>query len=278
MLRKLLYAFHHVLNVEDHHMSVLNETPVTTPTVWVGHNRLLYEGPLPDLQWHQHSFACVLIGLEQPIELSTRDAETQVGEVVLVPGNVSHRLRFGGGRVLSHYIAPHEADYAGLMSLNRAISPHHGCAIDATETWRLAIERWQQERDPHLLMDEIRHTWAFDGAVLDHRITRIARMLWRGEALRTGTAAVAEHIKLSPSRLSFLCQREIHGTLGQLQRGYRFWHAARAMLNAQTFTEAAHAAEFADGAHFSRAFRAAYGLAPSMVLLTQTQWVEGTTF
>lgn len=255
-------------------MSVLNETPVTAPTVWVGENRLLFEGPLPDLQWHQHSFVCVLIGLEQQIVLSTHGADEQVGDIILVPGNVEHQLRFGGGRVLSHYIAPHEAAYATLMSS----SQRNGHAIDMSKLWRGAIDDWQNKRDPKHLMEAIGQTWHKTEAVLDHRMTRITRMLWRGEALKMGTKALAERVNLSPSRLSFLCKRETHGTLGQLQRGYRFWHAAHAMLDAQTFTEAAHASQFADGAHFSRAFRAAYGLAPSKVLLTQTQWLTSDAF
>ena len=59
-----------------------------------------------------------------------------------------------------------------------------------------------------------------------------------------------------------------------MQRGYRFWHAAHALLHRDTFTDAAHSSEFADSAHFSRAFRAAYGLAPSKVLLSQTEWSQ----
>lgn len=274
MLRRLLYDHQCTLNIEDRQMSVLNETPVITPTVWVGENRLLFEGPLPDLQWHQHSFICVLIGLDQPIELSTQEGQTQRGDIILVPGNVTHRLWFGGGRVVSHYIAPHEADYARLMSSSR----REGHAIEMSTAWCQALECWQNKRNPTLVMHAICDTWIENDAVLDHRITRIAKMLWRAEALKMGTTALAEQVKLSPSRLSYLCKRETDGTLGQLQRGYRFWHAARAMLDAQTFTEAAHASQFADGAHFSRAFRSAYGLAPSKVLLTQTQWLKSTDF
>ena len=100
-------------------MTDLNETPVleTTkrPKVWVGSHRLLFEGPIEDLQWHRHSFVCVLVGVDEKMTLVTRGHPEHVGDVVLVPGGVDHQLRFGRGRVLSYYIGPHDADYAALM-------------------------------------------------------------------------------------------------------------------------------------------------------------------
>jgi len=252
-------------------MTRLNETPASSPEVelgvWIGEHRLLFEGPLEDLDWHRHSFACVLVGIGQEITLVTREGEA-TGGVVLAPGGLDHVLRFDGGRVLSYYIPPHDPMYAALM----AHSGGKGMVCAASEAWAGARSAWTRHRDPSPLADAVARTWGAEEAALDHMVTRIAKTLWRGEQIRSGTSWFAESVGLSPSRLSFLLKRDTRSTLGELQRGYRFWHAARVLLDVTTFTEAAHASEFADAAHFSRAFRAAYGLAPSGILLTRTQW------
>lgn len=90
------------------------------------------------------------------------------------------------------------------------------------------------------------------------------------ETLKSGTREVAADLGISASRLSALLKASTGSSLGKLQIAYRFWHAARAMLEVETFTDAAHAASFADAAHFSRSFRQAYGLPPSAIVIEKT--------
>ena len=63
----------------------LNEATANLMTqLFLGENRLLFDGPLRELDWHRHSFACVLIGVDGPIVITGPSKEDEkVGRVVL---------------------------------------------------------------------------------------------------------------------------------------------------------------------------------------------------
>lgn len=229
----------------------------------------MYEGPLPQLDWHQHSFACVLVGVDGGIEVEGRpDGEARQSRVVLAGPAVEHRLRFDATRVLTCYIPPHDPDFAAMHRQFSAVA-----TAEWDGGWRDATGVWRRNRDAAPLAKTIADAFCdADAPRMDHRVLRVLKRLWRGEGLREGTGDTAERVGLSASRLSHLVKDSTGSTLGQLQRGYRFWHAARALLDVDTFTEASHAADFSDSAHLSRAFRRAYGLPPSEILLKQTVW------
>ena len=79
-------------------------------------------------------------------------------------------------------------------------------------------------------------------------------------------ADVAAAVHLSPSRLRHLFVEEVGTTF----RGYVLWRrillAAAAMMAGRSWTEAAHAAGFADSAHLSRTFRRMFGVSPRTVI------------
>jgi len=99
-----------------------------------------------------------------------------------------------------------------------------------------------------------------------------ARRFASAEGLKETPAELAHRAGLSASRLAHLVKAHTGSSIGEVQRGYKFGCAARSMLDAASFTRAAHAADFADAAHFSRSFRAAYGIAPSRILFMSTRW------
>ena len=98
--------------------------------------------------------------------------------------------------------------------------------------------------------------------LIDVRISRSV------ETLQAATAAVsvseaAESAGLSASRFQHLFTREV----GVPFRRYRAWHrlrvAIREVAGGSSLTTAAHAAGFADQAHFTRVFRRTFGAPPS---------------
>jgi hypothetical protein len=121
----------------------LNETATSqTPGVFLGEHRLLYDGPLEDLDWHQHSFACVLVGMDGDIEIERRGDEGCVrSRVVLAGPAVEHRLRFDTTRVLTCYIPPHEPDFAALRWVQG-----EEAAAEWDGQWGAAVRLWGDER------------------------------------------------------------------------------------------------------------------------------------
>ena len=98
---------------------------------------------------------------------------------------------------------------------------------------------------------------------IDPRIARVAGALDRSCAELVPLSEIAASVRLSASRFQHLFTAEV----GVPYRRYRAWHRLRAAIReirrGSSYTAAAHAAGFADQAHFTRAFRRAFGAPPS---------------
>ena len=247
---------------------------MSTSRLFIGESRLLFDGPLLELDWHQHSFACVLIGVDGEIEITGPSAQARKrARIVLAGPALSHRLEFAWTRVLSLYIPPHDPDFERLSHAH-----HVSLSTSWGPNWETALRIWMEREDASALADAVATDFGQDrGARMDHRVKRVVKRLWHGEGLRSGTRDMADWVGLSASRLSALLKQSTGSSLGQLQIAYRFWHSARAMLTVETFTEAAHAADFADAAHFSRSFKQSYGLPPSMIVLEKSAFARCET-
>lgn len=245
----------------------MNEATVnSTAHLFLGANRLLFDGPLRMLDWHQHAFVCVLLGVDGTITITGRDGVALVGRVVVAGAALEHRLAFEATRVLSLYIPAHDPAFEALShTLNQAL------ILDWSSAWEEALRGWDEGRDAGLLSAQLEEVLCRkEHPFMDRRVRDLTRRLYCGDLLKSGTREVAADLGISASRLSALLKGSTGSSLGKLQIAYRFWHAARAMLEVETFTDAAHAASFADAAHFSRSFRQAYGLPPSAIVIEKT--------
>lgn len=99
-------------------------------------------------------------------------------------------------------------------------------------------------------------------AALDERIVAACRYIAEQEDLRAPLEDVADHVGLSNGRFTHLFKDQI----GIPLRRYILWLRVRRAIEAATtlpsLTDAAHAAGFADQAHFTRTFRDMFGLTP----------------
>jgi|GEM_PF-3191381 len=240
---------------------------VLRPEVWVGKELLAFEGPMGFLDWHQHSFVCLLIGTGGPFEVIF-DGHHLRCECFLVPAGLDHQLEFYGQRMFSLYIPAHHRQFPLLQNHPKNAE----LRTEWTVQWQKAMDIWQEERDPSALQEQALRTWTTEVRGLDVRVLRIVRALAVGEHLDTDTAGLASWQGISASRLTHLLKDSLGVGLRKVKRGYRFVLAALAMAEGASLTEAAHASGFADSSHFSRSFRAAYGLPPSHALLSTTKW------
>ncbi len=103
-------------------------------------------------------------------------------------------------------------------------------------------------------------------ALPDARVARAAQLLREGPQAALGV--LAARVALSLPRLSHL----FASRLGVSPRRYRTWGGLRRavdeMARGSSLTEAAHAAGFADSAHFSRTFAGMFGVVPSAISRT----------
>lgn len=75
---------------------------------------------------------------------------------------------------------------------------------------------------------------------------------------------LARTVNLSEGRLRHLFRQELGVTIQKYWIGHRLLVAIRQFNSCESLTEVAHEAGFADLAHFSRAFRASFGMTPSL--------------
>ena len=75
---------------------------------------------------------------------------------------------------------------------------------------------------------------------------------------------LARSINLSEGRLRHLFRQELGVAIQQYWIGHRLLVAVRRFNGCESLTKIAHEAGFADLSHFSKAFRASFGMTPSL--------------
>jgi AraC-like DNA-binding protein len=103
-------------------------------------------------------------------------------------------------------------------------------------------------------------------ATLDARIERALARIHQMEGRTLALSDLAAHVHLSESRLSHLFKQEIGIPLQRYLLWYKVAQTAFSIGRGMSLTDAAIDAGFADNAHFSRTFRAMFGITPSQIL------------
>ncbi|MCP4417164.1 MAG: AraC family transcriptional regulator, partial [Chloroflexi bacterium] len=93
---------------------------------------------------------------------------------------------------------------------------------------------------------------------------------------KVSTAAIANAVYLSESRLAHLFKAQMHISIRRYLLWLRLMDAIENIMTGKPFTAAAHEAGFADSAHLSRTFRRMFGLTLSD-LFKNSQFVQVNT-
>lgn len=101
--------------------------------------------------------------------------------------------------------------------------------------------------------------------MLDPRVHTVTDLIKQGIAAKNDALIrqMAEKVYLSPSRLRHLFQEQIGLSMQRYILWQRLLTALQAVASGDSLTQAAHSAGFADSAHFTRTFRAMFGMRPS---------------
>jgi len=98
------------------------------------------------------------------------------------------------------------------------------------------------------------------------RIAKALLHIHRARGQQLSLKQLATHVALSESRLSHLFKQEVGIPIQRYLLWYKVAETAFNIGRGMSLTEAAAVAGFADSAHFSRTFRAMFGLTPSQIL------------
>ena len=231
--------------------------------------RVLYLGPAFGLTPHRNATAVLAVGLDGPLQVADDPADRathySAARSVLILPNSLHHLRIERGRMAFLYVDPLGRDLKALIGRMTKAMPR--AAFDLREqaavigTMTALAENRITAQDGRASLGELLGVGV--RAKPNARIAAALRHM-RDEPHRAHRlTTLAACAGLSPSRFLHLFKAET----GVPLRRYRIWSrmgaAVRASGEGASLTEAAHAAGFANSAHFSSAFRDTFGMMPS---------------
>jgi AraC-like DNA-binding protein len=234
----------------------------------------LFVGPLHFNGSHQHGAPVFLAGLYGPFGLRVRKGEWLTCRTAVIPAGVSHELDVGGNPIAVLYVEPNRACSDLLTPLvgnaretDGVLVGSAGAIVPMRELYEdRGSLSWMEAALTDLAGFAERHA----RKAIDPRIARAVDMLRDRHEDLTLVAALAEEVRLSPSRFQHLFSE----CVGVPFRRYRAWARMRAaiaeIVAGANFTTAAHAAGFFDQAHFAHDFRCTFG-APASVSLSNVR-------
>jgi AraC-like DNA-binding protein len=219
--------------------------------LYVGGARAAFIGPSLRLAPHRIAVACLAVGLDDGFSLSLAGTDPVRSRTALIPPRVRHHL-VAEGRMAFFYFDPLSDD---------------ADALDAGPCRADDLSRAVAERP-----DDFAAFFEIVGArALAPTDARVAAAIREVEARPQDFPTAASAASLAGISAS-LFQRRLRRAVGVPFRRYRLWRrmavVAAELSRGATLTTAAHMAGFASSAHFSAAFRAMFGLAPSALLST----------
>lgn len=228
-------------------------------------HRILYLGPGPDNDLHQHHAAQLCVSMDGPLRYREASASPWLTHrAILIPPDHPHQIDAGDAQILALFLEPESDDYP-VTDTTDAVQPLDlsdervealrslvGYGVDADLAWETCLSALKLSTDKRCL-----------STGRDPRVQSVVELIRSQPGRSFSARELAQTIHLSPSRLSHLFKNQV----GIPIRRFIVWSRLRTVVNhalqGASLTEAAHAAGFADAAHMSNAFRQMFGFAPS---------------
>ena len=228
----------------------------------------VFAGPLNHNAPHAHSTAVYLAGLYGTFRLRVAGGNWVACRSAVIRAGTAYEFDIGGDPLGVLYLEPSFGGADALVPFASEADEIGGALFAQADNspLRSYFERRAVDVDSRPEMEQVlSHARLRARRGLDPRIVRAVSLLQEaGDA--SSVAKVAQLAGLSPSRFQHLFTQQV----GVPFRRYRGWQrlrrAIREAATGTSLTDAAHAAGFADQAHFSRAFRATFGAPPSVGL------------
>lgn len=228
---------------------------------------LLYAGPVGPTGQHAHH-AYQLVVHDGPPLVESGAAGPCSGPFVVIEPDAAHEIRRSSDDVITLFVVPESS--AGLALKRRSSTTCQPGDPFVDLVGLLEPESWPQAEQlvqrvlASVGIDDIHSSepWWGHPAVRD-ALLRLPDLVDEGAVDFSGLASA---VGVSVSRLTHVFTDEVGLPLRSYARWLRLVTAVEYLAGGATITEAAHAARFSDGAHFSRVFKQMFGLAPSDVV------------
>lgn len=227
----------------------------------IGSGWAVFEGAAGDNEAHAHLAVQLTIGIGEPFALWTPSTQWQWHHAAVIGAGQLHRLGAEGRPILSLY-----ADAQSTLGRALAQLAPEGLRCFGSDTAARLLAAVRGHRDAlciATLMDPERS--AATPPARDALIERLIELARSAAEVPTGPELAAA-AGLSLSRLGHRFRAATGLALRPYLRWLRLERASALALAGEELTTAAHAAGFADAAHFTRTFVRHFGISPSQSL------------
>lgn len=231
------------------------------PLWYLDRNRALFAGPLGRNAPHRHSTPVFLAGLYGKFALRVEGGAWRTCRTAAIPSGLAYEFDMEGAPLAVLY-AESGAGLDGLSGLVREADDEAGACVGNDGEIGVLRQIYEDRNSTSWIAPALDDLLGFAGRhsrSVDPRVVRVIDTLQRCYADLDRVRLVAASVGLSPSRFQHVFTKEV----GVPFRRYRAWcrmrAAIRAVVAGSNLTAAAHAAGFADQAHFARDFRRTFG-------------------
>lgn len=226
---------------------------------------LLYSGPIGPTEPHAHHAFQIVVHNGGACVAGNHETVLS-GPVVVIDPDTVHAFIDRRDHVLVAFIEPECNAGESLRNRELAVSPPSDMRLVFNLVDALRPSNWSRAEEavrqilamlcdaPITPMSWWRHP------SVDAALHRLPALVDEGNV---DVGRLAQEVGLSTSRLSHIFSEEIGVPIRSYARWMRLVNAVEHLASGQTITAAAHNAGFADAAHFTRTFRAMFGLSPT---------------
>lgn len=220
---------------------------------------------------HRHHAVQVVIGLSGRFRV-TLDEERHEADFFIIGANRPHLFDGAGGRQAILLMDPEmDAAKAVTRKLSSEKPPHwpdsrrFADAVRRLDALTTGDPFCEEARMVCTDLLEIIAGPVTPSETCDERIQKARDILSNLSEKRITVGELARTVGLSESRLMHLFTREVGIPLRRYILWLKMLEALKIMMSRESFTTAAHGADFSDSAHLSRTFRDMFGMTPSQM-------------
>ena len=221
---------------------------------------------------HSHTAAQIIVALSGQLQVRISPKESySTCDAVLIPPNVNHHIIGSGSAEIMIWFDPATSAARAIRLLSSSeLTPLPRSEINIPISQLLQLSSHLQTCNEAIKLSQIITQALLPGyetiKPIDKRIALTLDTLQDSALLSQPYPLnyLAQTVNLSSGRLRHLFRQELGVTVQQYWIGHRLLLAIRRFNSCVSLTEIAHEAGFADLAHFSRAFRASFGMTPSL--------------
>ena len=220
---------------------------------------------------HSHTAAQIVISLSGQLRVRKSPQESYSNcDAVIIPPNINHHIIGSGSAEIMIWFDPATVAARAIRLLSKStLIPLFRSEINISVPQLIQLSSYLQtcsqaaklsQTITQALLPEYKIVKPIDeriGSTLS--ALQDSALLDRSRPLKY----LARAVNLSSGRLRHLFRQELGVSIQQYWIGHRLLVAIRRFNSGESLTEIAHEAGFADLAHFSKAFRASFGMTPS---------------